>query len=234
MKISPSFIISSPQRRTQNGTSMPRNIMKAVTRYSSARSRSPRSRISPRVEIAHEAPRPCLVAALLVGDGEVEGVPRRLPRLVELTRGHLPLGEIEHPQREVGVYAQDLAQVHAVSQQRQGLVEPPREGLGQTEEGGGKGPPYVEVLLAAGLQARLEIAEGAIEVTATEPHESSQRSRDRLAVGVSGAVGHAQGLVRAGIGGVEIAELGQGEGEPTARRHVGDGGLIGGGASGHG
>jgi len=51
---------------------------------------------------------------------------------------------------------------------------------------------------------------------------------------VSGAVGHAQGLVRAGIGGVEIAELGQGEGEPTARRHIGDGGLIGGGASGHG
>ncbi len=64
-------------------------------------------------------------------------------------------------------------------------------------------------------------------MTPPQPHEPGQGPRDGLPIHVARAVRHAHRLVHAGIGRVEVAELGQREAQPPARRDVGDGRLVG-------
>ena len=112
--------------------------------------------------------------------------------------------------------------MHAVLEEGQGGIDVTAQGQRQAQERGGNGPPHVEMLLAAGVQARLEQLARAIEMAPPEPHEPGQRARDGLAIHVSSRIGRAHGLVRARIRGVEIPELGQSEGQPPARGDVRD------------
>src|SRR5206468_2673959 len=96
--------------------------------------RVPQTQSLLRRDVADQAQRPALVAALLVELGQLERALGDDARPLDLAGGEQALAEMRRPQRETGAHAQPLGERDAVLEEAQPLVHPTEEDAGQPEE----------------------------------------------------------------------------------------------------
>src|SRR5438093_1478806 len=91
-----------------------------------------------------------------------------------------------------------------------------RQDARKPQQGGGDRPPDVQVLLAAGVQALLQQRQRLIELAAAEPDQAGESPGDGVRVRVPAGLGGPLGAVQVRVRRIELAQFGQGEGEPAA------------------